>query len=220
MPTVLLPRRRFVRLRVTTVAIVSGLALSGCMTGERPVLEQVPAIDDAAAEVVLERLARAGSVPFTATYDIIPSTTGVTTTAIVRQLDGRRRITIGDVDYLIDNGTSRTCRLESDQCDEFANDALVSDLNLTHRFWSDGIAARLVVDASRRIGFSEGRTETIADRPAVCVDVPVLGGSVVYCALDAGVLARYFNADVSIELTSFTNDVDSNSFAADADPRT
>ena len=213
------PRSRRTWVGAAVGVVLGAIALTGCVTGERPMLEPVPVVDDAAAEVVLERLARAGSVPFTATYDIIPSTTGQTTTAIVRQLDGRRRVTIGDVDYLFDEGTSRTCRLGSDECDEFANDALISDLNLTHRFWSDGIAGRLVVDASRRTGFSEGRTDTIAGRSAVCVDVPVLGGTVLYCALDDGVLGRYFNADVSIELTSFTNEVDVESFAADADPR-
>ena len=212
-----LPRLRLARAGVAVAAV--SLLLAGCATGERPMLEPVPVVDDEAAEVVLERLARAGSVPFTATYDIIPSTTGATTTAIVRQLDGRRRVTIGNVDYLLDGATVQTCQLESDQCEEFVNDALVSDLNLTHRFWSDGIADRLVVDASRRTGFSEGRTDTIAGRSAACVDVPVLGGTVLYCALDEGVLARYFNADVSIELTSFTSDVDPESFAADADPR-
>jgi hypothetical protein len=46
----------------------------------------------------------------------------------------------------------------------------------------------------------------------------VLGGEVVYCALDAGVLARYFNAGVTIELTSFSNDVDADSFAFEVDP--
>ena len=207
-----------IRMAVGIVAVV--MLVTSCITGERPDLEPVPVIDDAAAEVVLDRLARAGSVPFTATYAIIPSTTGETTTAVVRQLDGRRRITIGDVDYLIDASTSRTCQRSSGDCVEFVNDALISNLNLTHRFWSDGIASRLVVDAGRRVGFSEGRNETIAGRPAVCADVPVVGGEVVYCALDAGVLARYFNADVTIELTSFTNDVDPDSFSTDVDPST
>ncbi len=205
--------------RLLGVAMFVGLtvAATGCITGERPELEPVPVIDDAAAQVVLERLDRAGGVTFTATYDIIPSTTGETTEATVRQLDDRRRITIGDVDYLIDGGSSRTCRLTDGDCVDLLDDALVSDLNVTHRFWSDGIAARLAIDAARRVGFSEGHTETIADRPAACADVPVLGGVVVYCALDAGVLARYFNADVSIELTSFTNDVDGAALAGDAD---
>jgi hypothetical protein len=206
-------------LRLGSVAVFVGLsvATTGCITGERPELEPVPVIDDAAASVVLERLERADAVTFTATYDIIPSTTGETTEATVRQLDDRRRITIGDVDYLIDRGSSRTCRLTDGDCVDLLDDALVSDLNITHRFWSDGFAARLAIDAARRVGFSEGHTETIADRPAACADVPVLGGVVVYCALDAGVLARYFNADVSIELTSFTNDVDGAALAGDAD---
>lgn len=205
--------------RLRGAVLLAGLAFAttGCITGERPELMPVPVVDDAAAQVVLERLGRASAVPFTATYDIIPTTTGATTKATVRQLDDRRRITIGDVDYLIDSGSGRTCRLDDGGCVDRIDDALVSDLNITHRFWSDGIADRLTIDAARRVGFSEGHTETIADRPAACADVPVLNGVVVYCALDAGILARYFNADVSIELTSFTNEVDAAELAGDAD---
>ena len=205
--------------RLRGAALIAGLAFAatGCITGQRPALVSIPVVDDAAAQVVLERLGRAGAVPFTATYDIIPSTTGETTKATVRQLDDQRRVTIGNVDYLIDSGSGRTCRLDDGGCVDRLDDALVSDLNVTHRFWSDGIADRLTIDAARRVGFSEGHTETIADRPAACADVPVLGGVVVYCALDAGILARYFNADVSIELTSFTNDVDVADLTGDTD---
>lgn len=216
MPT---ERRQRPTTRLSRAAVLVGLALvtTGCFTGQRPELEPVPVIDDAAALVVLERLERANSVAFTATYDIIPSTTGEATPATVRQLDDQRRITIGDVDYFIDRGAARTCRADDGSCVDLLDDALISDLNITHRFWSDGIAARLEIDAARRVGFSEGHTETIADRPAACADVPVLGGVVVYCALDAGILARYFNADVTIELTSFTSDVDIELLAGDAD---
>lgn len=183
---------------------------AGCATGERPTLEPRPVVDDPAAAVVLDRLDRAGSAAFTATYDIIPSTTGETTTATVRQSDGKRRVTIGSVDFVTDGGVSETCATDTDgaDCVDFIDDARVSDLNVTHRFWGDASAARLRIDASRRVGFSEGSTATIADRGAACADVPVLGGTVVYCALDAGVLARYFGADVSIELTSFSTTVD------------
>jgi hypothetical protein len=204
--------------RALAVGFVACLALAGCYTGQRPELEAVTEVDDSAANVVLERLERAGSVPFTATYDVIPTTTGEATVATVRQLENQRRVTIGDVDYLEDAGSSQTCQRASGECVDFLNDALISNLNITHRFWSDGIASRLKIDAARRVGFSVGHTETIAGRPAACADVPVLGGDVVYCALDAGVLARYFNADVTIELTSFSNDVDPASFATAADP--
>jgi hypothetical protein len=205
--------------RVGALLIVLGSVATGCVTGQRPELEAAPVVDDPAAAVVLERLERAGSVPFTATYDVIPTTTGDTTVAIVRQLDGQRRVTIGDIDYLTDATTSSTCRRDTGECVEGLNDALISDLNITHRFWGDSIASRLTVDAARRVGFSEGHTETIAGRPAACADVPVLGGVVVYCALDAGVLARYFNADATIELTSFSNQVDPESFSFDVDPQ-
>jgi hypothetical protein len=208
------------RRRFRPVVVIAALATvtTGCFTGERPTLEAVPVVDDAAASVVLERLERAGSIPFTASYDIIPSTTGETTSAVVRQLDGRRRITIGDIDYLVDGASSTTCRRSTGECIEGTDDALVSDLNITHRFWADAFASRLTVDASRRVGFSEGHNETIAGRSAACADVPVLGGEVVYCALDDGVLARYFNADVSIELTSFSNQVDPEALTFDTEP--
>lgn len=218
MPTEQHHQRPIRRLRSTVLVVGLMLATAGCITGQRPELESVPVIDDAAAEAVLERLDRANSVAFTATYDIIPSTTGETTQATVRQLDNQRRVTIGDIDYLIDRESSRTCRLDENVCVDSIDDALVSDLNITHRFWSDGIAARLTIDAARRVGFSDGHVETIADRPAACADVPVLGGVVVYCALDVGVLARYFNADVSIELTSYTDDVDVVALSGDDQP--
>jgi hypothetical protein len=202
-------RRRSVGSLALTAA--AAVALSGCVTGERPTLTPKIALDDPAVEAVLERLERANSVTFTADYDIVPSTTGATTPATVRRFDdGRLRITIGSIDYIVDGSVSRTC--EATDCVDQIDDARISDLNLTHRFWSSSFAARLRIDAARDPGDGEGRIDTIAGRPAACVDLDVVGGTVTYCALDAGGLARYFGADVSIELTSYSASVDPESF--------
>jgi len=198
---------------VGTVAL-----LAGCSTGPRPTLEPVPTVDDPVAGVVVERLDRADAVNFTATYDITPSSATEPTPAIVRQLDGRSRVTIGDVDYLTDGTVAETCRRSTAECVEYVDNARVSDLNVTNRFWSDGFSTRLTVDAARRVGFGEGHTDTIADRSAVCATVPVLGGDKLYCALDEGVLARYVGPDVTVELTSFSNDVDAATLSTEVDP--
>jgi hypothetical protein len=178
--------------------------LSACVTGERPTLVSAVPVGDEAIEAVLDRLARAHLVTFTATYDIIPSTTGETTEATVIQTDGRTTITIGDVEFIIDGDSTSTCQGNLDTCVDFIDDARVSDLNITHRFWGESFAARLELDAARNISPGDGSTASVSSHPAACVDIEIIGGTVIYCALDAGVLARYFGADVSIELTSFS----------------
>lgn len=203
------PRRRAGR--SAALATAAAIVLGGCVTGERPVLEPEPAVNDPAIETVLDRLDRAGSTAFTAVYDIIPSTTGATTTATVRRLEnGRTLVTIGAVEFLIDGSVTRTC--VADDCVDVIDDARVSDLNITHRFWGESFAARLELDATRNLRDGQGRIDTIAGQPATCVDIEVVGGTPTYCAIDAGVLARYFGADVSIELTSFSTDVDPAAF--------
>ena len=200
------PRRRagVVGSAVLTAGMV--VALAGCITGERPTLIERPTVDDPAARAVLDRLGTASAAEFTATYEITPTSTGETRTATVVQSGSRRQVSIGAVDYISDGTSNRTCTEEG--CVDFLDDARVSDLNITHRFWGDAFAARLELDASRRIGFSAASDATIAGEPAACVDIPVpsaseLSGVVQYCALDAGPLARYIGADVTIELVAF-----------------
>jgi hypothetical protein len=198
--------------RLLVLLGVALVALTGCFTAERPTLAPETSVDDEAAQSVLNRLDRADSLNFIATYDIIPSSTGATTQATVVQLDGQRRIKIGNVEFTTDGTVSQTCQNNVEACSDFLDDARISDLNITHGFWGSPFQTRLELDTSRRIGPSTGSTTAIAGQPAVCVDVIVpsssaTSGTVVYCALDAGVLSRYFGADVSIELTSFSRDV-------------
>lgn len=192
-----------------TLVVATATVATGCLTGERPTLVERPTVDDPAVQAVLDRLGTAASAEFTARYQITSTRAGEPTDASVVQSGTRRRVTVGDVDFLSDGTVARTCENNDRGCVDFLDDARISDLNITHRFWGDAFEARLELDASRRIGFSQASEAMIADAPAACVDIPVpssseLSGTVQYCALDAGPLARYIGADVTIELTEFS----------------
>ena len=184
------------------------VALVGCETGDEPSLgEPVTEVDDAAADVVYDLLRDAGDTAFTATYAVTPSLTGETTAVTVRhdpaattEVETRGVVFVGTGD------DGSTCA--DSVCRDGADDAVISDLSITHRFWAPAFAIRLRLDTGRRIGFTEATTTEIAGRPAECVGIPQAGpveidAVVTYCALEAGPLARYAGADVAIEMTSF-----------------
>jgi hypothetical protein len=203
---------RFARKRVVVGSAVVSLLLTACATGARPSLVDTTVVNDNVAQAVLDRLERASGLTFTADYEIIPSLTGEPTHATVIQSGSQQRITIGQVDYYTDGTVSRTCAVGGTDCVDSIDDARISNLNVTSKFWGSSSASKLQVDAARSVDASTGRTDTIASRPATCADVHVPAadgvGSVTYCAVDDGVLARYFGADVSIELKSFAPTVD------------
>jgi hypothetical protein len=107
---------------------------------------------------------------------------------------------------------SRTCAVGGTDCVDSIDNARISNLSVTSTFWGPSVVSKLELDSARSVDASTGRTDTIANLPATCADVHVPSidgvGSVTYCAVDNGVLARYFGADVSIELTSFVPSVD------------
>ena len=196
------------------------LALAGCITGPRPSFDDdEPArtdTGDPAVDAVLDRLEAVAPEQFTATYELLTRLGGLESTATVVQADNSRRsITINDVRYLNGSGTASTCNLTSGECEASINDARVSNVQVTHEFYGSSFAQRLRVDASRRIGDTEGYEITQADRPALCVDVPVSGGTKSYCAFEKGPLARYDGADLFIQATTLTDVPDETAFSTD-----
>ena len=190
-------------------ALLSLGVLGGCATGERPTLvAEDTSIADPTAKAVADRLDRAPDSVFTATYTITPTLTNEPTQAIVVQSGVRQRITIGSVDYTSDGTTVRTCVTGGGECVDGIDEARISNLNITHTFWGESAMTRLRVDTARSVTAAVGRTENVAGQAATCADLTVPApegvGTVVYCALDAGVLARYTGIDVRIELTSFS----------------
>jgi hypothetical protein len=203
---------RVARIRIALGAAAVSLLLSACATGPRPTLVDQPATSDTVTQAVLDRLERGLTATFTADYEITPSLTGQPTHATVMQSGAQQRVTIGNVDYFSDGTISRTCAVGGTDCVDSIDDARISNLSVTSKFWGPSVVSKLELDSARSVDASTGRTDTIASRPATCADVHVPSidgvGSVTYCAVDDGVLARYFGADVSIELTSFVPTVD------------
>lgn len=191
--------------------------LSGCITGQRPTLGESAITDPSgneAVDAVLERLDGVPFTQFTADYQIITRLGDITSSATVVQAeDSRRSITVNRVRFVIDGGTVATCNLDEGECEATLNDARVSDLLLTHNFYAASVATQLRADADRRIGDPVGYTIDQAGESATCVDLPVTGGTKVYCALDAGPLARYEANDKIIDLTGYTDRPDESLFA-------
>lgn len=196
-------------LRRVTPLLLALVSVSGCALGERPTLEAAAVVTDPATQTVVDRLDRSPVVDFTATYAITPSSAADSTIATVSSDDGVTTTQIGDVVFTTDPaGNTTTCRTGGVECTDGADDARVSNLGITHRFWSSSARQRLVTDAARRIGTSTGTTDTIGGQAAVCVAIKLPSsieavGTVSYCALEQGILARYIGADGTIELTSF-----------------
>jgi hypothetical protein len=206
------------RLSLLPVTLVTAALLGACATGPRPSFDADEPVlgptGDPAVDAVLERLDAVGREAFTADYEILTRLGGRESTAtVVHAGDGRRSITVNDIRFIDGTGANATCQLATGTCEALINDARVSDVQLTHDFYGPSMARRLRVDAGRSIGDVQGYEITQADQQALCVDVPVTGGTKVYCALESGVLARYDGADLFIELTRADPIPDESAFA-------
>lgn len=201
------------RVRFPIPTVVGGLLtmaalLTGCATGERPTLTSEPLVTDDASDAVADLLA-APATEFTATYLITPSTPNVDPReATVAHQGQTTRVSVGTVDFLLAGEEEMTCINSFGECFNGILDGYVSDLNITHAFWNGAFQQRLRSDAARRIGTSETFDTTIADRPATCANLQVVGGSVVYCANPLGIAARYGGADTAVELQTASEAVD------------
>lgn len=194
------------------VLAAATVTLAGCVTGERPTLAEAPAMTgDASADAVLERLGGATEATFTAQYRI-DATSGSATAAasIAQQAPARRSVTIGSVRYLTTGDGTLTC--VDGECRDGLDAARVSDLQVTPEFEATSPAARLRTDFGRATGPTVSSAETIAGQAATCVTVPLAPTGITVCALDSGPLARLVAADVRIELTSFSGEVEDESF--------
>jgi hypothetical protein len=211
------PRRsRHVTSRSVAALVACAVLLSACFAAERPTLGGC-AVAETTGRVetnsVLERLDCVSPELFTADYTVLTRLGDLASTAQVVQAPGKRSITINMVRYIYEGGSMITCDLSQGTCEGAINEARTSDVLLTSEFYAKAMAARLRVDADRRIGDPVASEITQAGEPALCVDIPVTGGTKRYCALESGALALFDGSDLLIELTGFSATPNDTAFA-------
>lgn len=205
--------RHIVRSAVVALTLVA--TTTSCFTGERPSFGCGADESTGRTEIddVLNRLECVATSTFTADYTILTRLGDIDSVAkVVQASSGRRSITINDVRYVYDNGRTVTCDLVTETCEAIINEARTSDVLLTSEFYAQAMATRLRVDAERRIGDPVASEVEIAGQPALCVALPVTGGTKTYCALESGALARFDGSDLLIELTDYSATPDEASF--------
>ncbi len=184
------------------------------MTGKRPYFDDDPfpsgaPTGDASIDAVLQRLDAATSGPVTAAYSVLTKFGNTTNTATVVLDAGSRSVTIGNVRYIETPTGTATCAEDSSvPCSAGLDPTRVSDIGVTIDFYATEAATRLRRDAQAVIAPTTSHAETIAEQPALCVDVPLAGGVAVYCSLDNGLVARMDDGDVAVNLTVLSPSAD------------
>jgi hypothetical protein len=211
-------------MRHRAAALALLILLSGCFTGKRPSLTTEPfppgsPSGDPSIDRVLAQLDARNEGPYTATYTVLTKFGNSTRQAIVSVSAGRRSVTVGDVRFITNSGTSQTCILgSSEPCSSTIDPARISDTQITPDFYSTDAAKRLRRNAADRVGTPVSHVDQIAGQSITCVDVPVPGGTSVFCVLPNGPLARLDDGAVSINLTQYTAAVDESLFATVRSP--
>jgi hypothetical protein len=206
-------------MRHRAAAIALLILLSGCFTGPRPSVATEPfprgsSSGDPSIDQVLIQLDANNDGPYTATYTVLTKFGNSTRPASVSVSAARRSVTVGDVRFITVSGSSQTCILgSSDPCSSTIDAARISDTQITPDFYAADAAKRLRRNAVDRIGTPISHIDQIAGQSATCVDVPLTGGTAVFCVLPNGPLARLDDGAVSINLTQYATAVDETLFA-------
>jgi hypothetical protein len=203
---------------------LGALLLVGCATGPRAHFADDPkfALDeltgDPAIDAVLTKLDAVTTGPATAMYSVLTKYGNVTHPATVVLSPGKRSITIDNTHYIQTEDVAVTCTLEPATCVNGFDPQRISDTLVTYEFYAKDAATGLRRKAAAKIGPATPSTQTLASQNATCVDVPLTGGTAVYCALDSGLLAKLDDGAVLVTLKAFGAAADPNTFVPPVAP--
>jgi hypothetical protein len=192
------------------------VGMSGCFTGERPTLAHEPTTGSPAVDAVIDRVNSLGDAVYTAGYDVVTAFDGQTTLVEASQSGpSRRSLTIGEVRYLVDGSSTRTCTVSTGECTDTIDASRVSDVQMSPDFFGTSLAARIRHDAEVAVGEPTASTEEVLGQAATCAAIPIDNATNTYCVLDNGVLARLDGGDVDVMMTAYEPGADAALFTPD-----
>lgn len=206
-------------LRRLAPVLACALALTGCMTGERPSFSTEPATDtstgDPAIDAVLTHLAEPtdGDSPLVAEYDVLRKFGGERARVVLARDADRWSLTIGTLRYLDVGGRRSTCDLETQECTDGFDEARLSDVLTTTSFATDAAEVRIRRAGADATGDARGSRRRIGGIRATCAEVDVPGGMVLWCTIPQGLIALQDTADMRVDLVSVETAVETDLFS-------
>lgn len=203
---------------------LSGAALAGCVTGERPRLvvdDSLPVIESTPSNEVAGILLDSPTMAqFTVTYSITTKFGGQQTIGkVVYDASLGTASIIGQERFVFTaEGKTATCSLITDDCQAGILDYRVSDRMMTARFFRDSTLKRIEQDSKIAVGEIVKSTAEIYGSNEVCTEIPMVDltgttRTTIYCALEGlSVVSRIETADILVEVTGIAPTADPSSF--------
>ena len=195
------------------------LLLAGCFTGERPTFDSTDTFQpgtptgDANVDPILDQLDHVTKGPATAHYEVLTKYGNLQTNASVELSPGKRNVIVDNTRYIQSDKGTATCTVDRTiACSSGFDPTRISDVGITVDFYGSDAAKRLRRDTQAKIGPTVPHTATIAGQKVKCVDIPLNGGTAVYCVLSNGLLAKRDDGDIRILMKSYSATVDSTVF--------
>jgi len=193
------------------LALLLTLVLAGCLTGTRPSFDATDAFPpgtptgDANVDALLTKLDAVTKGPATANYDVLTKYGNHQAPASAALSPGARNIVVDNTRYIQNDTGTATCTVDNTiPCSSGFDPTRISNVGITVDFYAADAAKRLRRDAQGKVGPSVPHTRAIAGQKVPCVDLPLNGGTAVYCVLSNGMLAERDDGDVRILLTRFS----------------
>ena len=203
---------------------LSGAALAGCVTGERPRLvvdDSLPVIESTPSNEVAGILLDSPTMAqFTVTYSITTKFGGQQTIGkVVYDASLGTASIIGQERFVFTaEGKTATCSLITDDCQAGILDYRVSDRMMTARFFRDSTLKRIEQDSKIAVGEIVKSSAEVYGSTEVCTEIPMVDltgttRTTIYCALEGlSVVSRIETADILVEVTGIAPTADPSSF--------